>query len=294
MIEQAFRFQNGNYELYGFLHHAEATDVDGSAPRGVVLCGPFAEEKQFSQRILVNLARTLASNGIHALRFDYMGYGDSDGNFEDCRLETYLNDIRAAVDVLRKKTNVTEIGLFGLRFGTTLAILAQEKYNLADFLVLWAPVLDCPKYIYDSLKANLAHQMVFYREVKYNRTQLVEQLMQGGSVNIEGHEVPGAFYRQISDIHLLKNQSIPKIATLMVLITKFENAPAPPELIEYQQLISAKIESASLKIVVEDLFWTESKRYTPYSENLFSETMTWLEQLRTNEIAKVDYAGGRI
>jgi len=61
---------------------------------------PFAEEKLWSHRVFVSFARALAERGYPVLRFDYMGAGDSSGTTPETSLQTHLDDLRAAVEVL--------------------------------------------------------------------------------------------------------------------------------------------------------------------------------------------------
>jgi len=52
MTETPFFFPNGNYQLFGVLHEAEAP----SKNEGFVFCAPFAEEKLWAHRVFVNFA----------------------------------------------------------------------------------------------------------------------------------------------------------------------------------------------------------------------------------------------
>jgi alpha/beta superfamily hydrolase len=98
--------------------------------------------------VYVNFARDLANRGYTVLRFDYMGNGDSDGNFEDSSIETNLSDIRCALQVLREKVGFScWFGVIGLRFGATLAALVAEPEADISRLVLWEPVVNGAQYM---------------------------------------------------------------------------------------------------------------------------------------------------
>ncbi len=66
------------------------------AKTGVVIVVGGPQYRVGSHRQFLLLARDLAAAGIPALRFDYRGMGDSDGDFTG--FETVNHDIRAAID----------------------------------------------------------------------------------------------------------------------------------------------------------------------------------------------------
>lgn len=97
---------------YGWLHrpvvpHSSLSPLSPAAC-GVVLCNPFGQEAIMTHRGWRYLATALAANGMPALRFDYHGTGDSDGDESDpARLQAWTASIVAAVRVLRERTGVT-------------------------------------------------------------------------------------------------------------------------------------------------------------------------------------------
>ncbi|MFC4485152.1 serine aminopeptidase domain-containing protein [Cupriavidus campinensis] len=111
---------------------------------GVVLCNPFGQEAIMTHRGWRYLATVLSANGMPALRFDYHGTGDSDGDESDpARLQAWTASIVAAVRVLRERTGVTRVALCGIRLGALLAVLATQEMEAEaiDALVLLAPVV---------------------------------------------------------------------------------------------------------------------------------------------------------
>ena len=111
MNETPFFFDGNGYRLFGVVHDPE---VEANS-RGFVFCHPFAEEKLWTHRVFVNFARSLAQKGYHVLRFDYMGHGDSEGEFSDSSVETRLADIHSAVVWLQANRPVeVGTGLLGL------------------------------------------------------------------------------------------------------------------------------------------------------------------------------------
>jgi alpha/beta superfamily hydrolase len=103
-IETPFFFQGNGYRLFGVFHEASGP----KKKEGFVFCAPFAEEKLWTHRVFVNFARLLAEKGYPVLRFDYMGNGDSEGDFEESSLETMLSDTECATIMLREKISAIE------------------------------------------------------------------------------------------------------------------------------------------------------------------------------------------
>jgi len=130
---------------YGWLH----LPAGHNATTGVVLCSPFGYDALCVHRGWRDFANALTvSGGIPALRFDYPGTGDSDGNEEDPqRFRTWIESVKAAAQYLRVTTGVTHLILCGLRLGATLAVLAAEELGDVDSLVLMMPVIAGKRYI---------------------------------------------------------------------------------------------------------------------------------------------------
>lgn len=107
---------------------------------GIVLCPTHGEEGLCAYWAYRTLARRLAVAGFHCLRFDPHGTGDSRGDDRSPeRVAAWLSSIDSAVDVLRARSGVAEISLFGMRIGGTLATQAASRRDDIASLVLWSP-----------------------------------------------------------------------------------------------------------------------------------------------------------
>ena len=130
--------------LFGHYH------APAGAPRscGVVLCNPLGWEGLVTHGTYRALADALSRAGFAVLRFDYDGTGDSLGTDEDPdRLQAWLVSIDAAVEELRTQSRVSEVGLFGLSIGATLAAYAAAARRDIASLALWAPTLEGRQYV---------------------------------------------------------------------------------------------------------------------------------------------------
>ncbi|WP_081715787.1 serine aminopeptidase domain-containing protein [Paraburkholderia mimosarum] len=148
---------------FGWLHLPTVSN----ATTGVVLCSPFGYDALCVHRGWRDFAIALTElGGIPALRFDYPGTGDSDGNEEDPqRFRMWIASIKAAARYLRATTGVRRLILCGLRLGATLAVLAAKELDGVDSLVLMAPVIAGKRYIRELgmqhqgwLKSTIGHE----------------------------------------------------------------------------------------------------------------------------------------
>lgn len=122
----------------------------GGGRRGVVLCyPPRAREYVLAHPTMRLLARRLAENGWHALRFDYYGTGDSAGDLADATQEQWLTDIDTAVEELKDIGQVTQVALFGMRYGAALASQIAGRRRDVEKLILWDPIYDGQAYLMD-------------------------------------------------------------------------------------------------------------------------------------------------
>ena len=132
-------------QLFG-LYHAPHPAIARST--GVVLCNPLGDEAMGTHRTYRHLAERLAATGIHALRFDYHGTGDSSGHVDEpARVEAWLDSIGAAISELEALVGTHAVDLFGVRFGATLAALAAGRRSDVRSLVLWAPCVSGRAYV---------------------------------------------------------------------------------------------------------------------------------------------------
>lgn len=267
-MEHPLFFEAGTYSLFG-IHHEPDGGGRGSA---FVFCHPLGEEKLWTHRVFVSFARQLAAAGHHVLRFDYMGNGDSDGEFDACSLETVAADIGAAIRTVLSRSGSPRVTLLGLRAGAAAAALVADVEPAVERLILWAPVVDGARYMQDLLRINLTTQMAAYKEVTHDREMLVEMLRQGQTVNVDGYEMSYPLFAQMSDVKLAAG---PRPFAGRTLVVQVERQTTKPVL-EVQQLASA-YPAGTFVMVQEEPFWKEIARFYDTAPNLFAATTGWLE-----------------
>ena len=131
-----FYFGVSDRRLYG----AYDAPAGGISTKGVVICSAVGEEYYTAHRACRLLARQMAGVGIHALRFDYLGTGDSDREVDEVRTEDWLDDIERASQELMEMADLKTVGLVGLRAGAALAATVARRTSVIDQVVWWDPV----------------------------------------------------------------------------------------------------------------------------------------------------------
>ena len=93
----------------------------------VILCHGFTGSKTADGRLLVQAARDLAAHGIAALRFDFLGSGDSAGEFSEMSPNTEIEDVKHVVAWAKTTGGATRLGLLGHSLGGAVALCAAEQ-----------------------------------------------------------------------------------------------------------------------------------------------------------------------
>lgn len=146
-----FFFGTRQRRLFGVYSPARASAA-GSGTRAVLLCAPWGQEYLRAHRAMKQLATLLNQAGVHVLRFDWFGTGDSAGEMLDASVAGWQADIETAIDELKDTTDAARVGLVGLRLGGTLAAsVAARRRKDVDSLVLWDPVVSGAEYVEELL-----------------------------------------------------------------------------------------------------------------------------------------------
>lgn len=269
MSEIPFFFPGEERRLFGIHHQGHVLDHGRLA---WVFCHPFAEEKLWSHRVYVSMARELARRGMSVLRFDYRGYGDSEGDFEEGTLPGHVADIQAAVrELQRRDAQVAHVGLLGLRYGATLALLAAAENPVVDHLILWDPVVETEQYLQEQLRSNLTTQMILHGKVVTNRETLVAEIRNGGVVNIDGYGLTNPYFDQVCGLRPLEIAKSYRGRTQIVEIGRQSQAPRK----DIQALVGA-LAGAEHRRLEELQFWKEIKPFVRHSPALAGAALEWL------------------
>jgi uncharacterized protein len=138
---ESFVFKNTKKQkLVGVLHHGK-----GQEPRTcLIVCHGFAGTKIGGSRRFVEFARHAVKHNISVFRFDFAGSGDSEGDLVDLTIDSELDDLQAAINVLTTKSSLDpeKIGIVGHCLGAVTAIRASVRDSRIYKTVAWAPFIN--------------------------------------------------------------------------------------------------------------------------------------------------------
>jgi alpha-beta hydrolase superfamily lysophospholipase len=153
-IAQPLYFKSGENHLFAWLHRP-STPLESKL--GVVICSPFGYESICAHRSVREFAEAIAAVGIPALRFDYIGTGDSAEIDENAdHLKLWTRDVISAVRELRHRTGIDRVCLLGIRLGALLATLAATECRMVDSLILVGPIVSGRRYVRELRMTQLA------------------------------------------------------------------------------------------------------------------------------------------
>jgi len=144
-----FFFGTAARPLYGVYHPPKGT---AGEKVGVVLCYPIHVEYMRAHRAFRQLTSLLTRRGMHVLRFDYHGTGDSGGDESEGTLDGWTADVESAIDELRETAGLSTVTVVGLRLGAALGARAVAGRSDVDRLILWDPVVSGEAYLADLLR----------------------------------------------------------------------------------------------------------------------------------------------
>ncbi len=136
-------FKSGKLLLEGVV--SSPLDGGGGSSPGVVVCHPHPRMGgDMDNPVVTSIARALTDEGIHALRFNFRGVGESQGSHDGGRGES--DDLKAAVDFLSHWPGVDRrsMGAAGYSFGAQVTLSWLGRRGKARAFALVSPPGDSP------------------------------------------------------------------------------------------------------------------------------------------------------
>ena len=270
-VEKALFFGESGRRKYAVIHEPS----EAVAPQDPILvCHPHFEEKLWAHRVLVGFSREAADRGHPVLRFDLSGQGDSEGEIEQFDFEDLEADVDEALALLQQQFPGRPF-LAGLRLGGTLAGRCASRNGASA--VLWEPVLDPMTWVQEVLRTNLAFQLRHHGTVLKKRDDLIRDLRNGGTVQIEGYGLTADFFSKLMQSEGLLGPGFPGGCreVLGITIRKRRSKNGSP----LERAVGGW--NGTLKAVhahiQDEPFWGQCPRYREVSEELFHRTLDWME-----------------
>lgn len=139
-----YYFGDSDRSLYGVYEPPRSSAM---LDAGVLLCSPLAQEYMRSHWAFRQLANQLTKSGLHCMRFDYYGSGDSAGQSIDGSMVQWHCDVDTGLTELEDMAGIKKMSLVGLRFGAAIAAMAPVQGHKVGNLVLWDPVVNGATYM---------------------------------------------------------------------------------------------------------------------------------------------------
>lgn len=126
----------------------------------VILFHGFTGTKLEPHRLFLKISRALEQKGIASFRFDFLGSGESDGNFEEMTASKEIAEANTILTNVIKDPRIDpcHVSLIGLSMGGLVAsVLAGDRPGDIDKLILLAPAGNMYEIIKDAAEACLAN-----------------------------------------------------------------------------------------------------------------------------------------
>lgn len=200
MIQEAFFLESNNTQLYTVFFCPEKTCSNNV----FMFCHPLFEEKKASHRVLVELARRLATENCASLMLDLSSCGDSAGGIRDFIPDKWDADIQSGINYLKKRFDNPEITLLGIRFGASLVVNSAAKNDNIKNLILIDPVIHGQAYLDEVLQQKYIREMMTFGESKSDVDAMTAELEKTGQLDIDGVMVSSGFFNAVKKINLDK------------------------------------------------------------------------------------------
>jgi len=209
---QALYFNSGEHRLFGWLHRS----LNGlRADVGVVVCQPFGYEAICAHRGMRAFAEAIAAAGMPALRFDYLGTGDSpEIDPEADQLQIWTQDVLAAAEELRLRTGVRHVCLLGFRLGALLATLAAAQSNSVSALAVVSPIITGRRYLRELRTTRMAAALAL--DHSEPDPPLDKQDARAGGMEVSGFAFSAATLAALAKVDLSTLQSPPLPKMLVI------------------------------------------------------------------------------
>ena len=231
----------------------------------VVICHGFVGNRIGVDRLFVKTARDLAGEGYMVVRFDYIGCGESTGDYGKEGLESMINQTRTVLDYALACADVdpTRVTLIGHSLGGAVAILAAGRDRRVKNLVLWASV----GYPFNDI-------------VKITSREVYDTAVKTGSSDYLGYELSPTFFESLAPFQPFQQASNFSGNVLIIHGTSDDSIPVDYAFL-FQKIFWMRSEGSCDKEIIFQADHTFSSG--AHREILLQRTKDWLNQQERNQ-----------
>ena len=145
MIVEYKELNSNGYILRGLF-----SKPTGNFKNIVVMLHGFTGHKNENGYLFKQLTKTLTDSGYATIRYDFMGSGESDGDFSEFTFFTEMEDARCIIKDAYKLNNNKRIILLGFSMGGAVASrISLELEEYLEKLILLSPAGNMPELIHN-------------------------------------------------------------------------------------------------------------------------------------------------
>lgn len=192
--------------------------------RAVMLIAmPLVEERKSVLLPVVEAARHFAETcSVAVLRIDYSGTGDSWGNFQDCSPADWIADMESAAEWLRGIVPEVPFLCLGIRTGALLLAASDNERIRKAGKIYWDPV-GGSEVIHQWLQRHMVNDMLAYGKARESRSAIEARLKEGESADLDGFELTGKQYAELSSMQFRTAESRTLVITSGRLSAEIRN-----------------------------------------------------------------------
>ncbi len=182
-MQESVWIESRGYKMLGILEYDK---VENKGKKIIVLIHGFTGTKSEIHRLYRKLSYRLSNQGYTVLRFDFVGSGDSDGDFRDMTINREIEDGLNVLRYCKENFAAEKLYIVGFSLGGCIASILASK-SQCDGLVLWSSVSN-PFW-------NFYH---IFGKKQFNRG------LKGEDIDYSGDIVGTDFFKELIDVNPLE------------------------------------------------------------------------------------------
>ena len=241
----------------------------------IILAKPIWGERIRTHATFSNLARFLCNEGYCVFTCDYYGDGNSGGETIDLTFTEMVLSVKTLHQYICKKSFPEKIVLIGLRLGANVSMAVEPQIPNTLKMLLFEPIEKPIDYFSNALRANLANQMTVYKKIIKTREDLINDLRENRSVNIDGFVIGGEFWKSFESISPFSVDSeYAQTLTVYAMVPKGKKNTK----IDFSW-ITKNYPTTEIAQIEQEFIWTGWKKNVPRPMVFFNEIFNQLKHI---------------